>query len=70
MMWQWGVEKIGGVDAAPDARVDGDICFTEYAQSAPKKKSAAEIARKAILGKWGNGAVRASGAASAQKVKQ
>lgn len=51
-LWQWCVEKIGGID------VDGDICFTEYAQAAPKKKSVAEIAREVILGKWGNGAER------------
>ncbi len=51
-LWQWGVDRIGGID------VDGDICFTEYAQVASEKKSVAEIAREVILGKWGNGAER------------
>lgn len=51
-MWQWGVDRIGGID------VDGDICFAEYAKSVPAKKSVAEIAREVIRGEWGNGAER------------
>ena len=41
-MWQWGLDKIDGYD------IDGDICFFDYAKSAPEKKT----------GKWDNGAER------------
>lgn len=51
-MWQWGVDKIGGYD------VDGDICFFDYAKSAPAKKTVDEIADEVIAGKWDNGAER------------
>lgn len=51
-MWQWGLDKIDGYD------IDGDICFFDYAKSAPEKKTVDELADEVIAGKWDNGAER------------
>ena len=51
-MWQWGLDKIDGYD------IDGDICFFDYAKSAPEKKTVDELAREVIRGDWGNGIER------------
>lgn len=51
-MWQWGVDKIGGYD------VDGDICFCEYVNPTPVKKTVEQLAKEVIRGDWGNGAER------------
>ncbi len=51
-MWQWGLDRIGGYD------IDGDICFCEYAKSAPEKKTVEQLADEVIAGKWDNGAER------------
>lgn len=51
-MWQWGVDRIGGDD------IDGDICFCEYAKTAPAKKTIDELADEVLAGKWGNGIER------------
>lgn len=51
-MWQWGLDKLDGYD------IDGDICFFDYAKSAPEKKTVDELADEVIAGKWDNGAER------------
>lgn len=51
-MWQWGLDKIDGYD------IDGDICFFDYAKSAPTKKTVEQLADEVLAGKWGNGAER------------
>ena len=51
-LWQWGLDRIDGYD------VDGDICFFDYAKSAPEKKTVDELADEVIAGKWDNGAER------------
>ena len=51
-MWQWGLDKIDGYD------IDGDICFFDYAKSAPEKKTVDELADEVIAGKWDIGAER------------
>ena len=51
-MWQWGLDRIDGFD------IDGDICFFDYAKSAPEKKTVDELALEVIRGEWGNGAER------------
>ena len=51
-MWQWGVDKIGGYD------VDGDICFCEYVNPTPVKKTVEQLADEVIAGKWDNGTER------------
>lgn len=51
-LWQWGLDKIDGYD------IDGDICFFDYAKSAPEKKTVDELADEVIAGKWDNGAER------------
>lgn len=51
-LWQWGLDRIDGYD------VDGDICFFDYAKSAPEKKTVDELADEVIVGKWDNGAER------------
>lgn len=51
-MWQWGLDRIGGYD------VDGDICFCEYVNPTPVKKSVEQLAKEVIRGDWGNGAER------------
>lgn len=51
-MWQWGLDRIGGYD------IDGDICFFDYAKSAPTKKTVEQLADEVIAGKWDNGAER------------
>ena len=45
-MWQWGLDKLDGYD------IDGDICFFDYAKSAPEKKTVDELADEVIAGKW------------------
>ena len=52
IMWQWGVDKIGGYD------IDGDICFSEYDKSVPAKKTVEQLADEVLAGKWGNGIER------------
>ena len=47
IMWQWGVDRIGGYD------VDGDICFKDYSN-----KTIDELADEVLAGKWDNGAER------------
>lgn len=47
IMWQWGVDRIGGYD------VDGDICFKDYSN-----KTVDELADEVLAGKWDNGAER------------
>ena len=47
IMWQWGVDRIGGYD------VDGDICFKDYSN-----KTVDELADEVFAGKWDNGAER------------
>ena len=51
-MWQWGLDRIGGYD------IDGDICFFDYAKSAPTKETVEQLADEVIAGKWDNGAER------------
>ena len=51
-MWQWGLDRIGGYD------VDGDICFCEYVNPTPVKKTVEQLAKEVIRGDWGNGAER------------
>ena len=51
-LWQWGVDRIGGYD------IDGDICFCEYAKSAPTTKTIDQLADEVLAGKWDNGAER------------
>ena len=51
-MWQWGLDRIDGYD------VDGDICFFDYAKSAPEKKTVEQLADEVIAGKWDNGVER------------
>lgn len=51
-MWQWGLDKLDGYD------IDRDICFFDYAKSAPEKKTVDELADEVIAGKWDNGAER------------
>ena len=51
-IWQWGLDKIDGYD------IDGDICFFDYAKSAPEKKTVEQLAKEVIRGDWGNGAER------------
>ena len=52
IMWQWGLDRIGGYD------IDGDICFCEYSKPAPEKKTVEQLADEVIAGKWDNGAER------------
>ena len=52
IMWQWGVDRIGGYD------VDGDICFCEYVNPTPVKKTVEQLAKEVIRGDWGNGTER------------
>ena len=47
IMWQWGVDRIGGYD------VDGDICFKDYSN-----KTVDELADEVLAGKWDNSAER------------
>ena len=51
-MWQWGLDKIDGYE------VDGDICFCEYVNPTPVKKTVEQLAKEVIRGDWGNGAER------------
>lgn len=51
-MWQWGLDRIDGFD------IDGDICFFDYAKSAPEKRTVEQLADEVIAGKWDNGAER------------
>ena len=51
IMWQWGVDRIGGYE------VDGDICFKDYCKRAVKK-TVDELADEVLAGKWDNGAGR------------
>ena len=51
-MWQWGLDKIDGYD------IDGDICFFEYVNPTPVKKTVEQLAKEVIRGDWGNGAER------------
>lgn len=51
-MWQWGLDKIDGYD------IDGDICFCEYVNPTPVKKTVEQLAKEVIRGDWGNGAER------------
>jgi GH25 family lysozyme M1 (1,4-beta-N-acetylmuramidase) len=51
-MWQWGVDRIGGYE------VDGDICFCEYVNPAPVKKTVEQLTKEVIRGDWGNGTER------------